>query len=299
MNERRTRGTHASLLCFLALSACSNPTELMLIVKAGPGLTFGPKGNEDISILNVRVQEIDSDPQQWFYQRVVNLCPSDDAPGATCRPQKFVDKNYDGSLTLPIRLLFEPGSLGLVKDTRIEIDAISGDGKGTKVLAGAVRFRFSDGHRLWVEIPLFKQCLGVVACVDTDQICGIDTNCKTETPSARKPGDADEPAVGDMTTVAGDLSSGPLDMTLPAAIDMSTSGVVDLASATDMPMPTTDLSGSQPDMSAAMDLASHDAAVCDSGGMPCCTLACMSGQMCVWVPQMGDGGTGAPVMMCN
>ena len=268
----------ACLLGILLLCACSDPTELMLVVKAGPGLTFGP--GQEINVLGVRVQQANSPPTQWFYTRTVDLCPVSSSPTATCRPQQYATANYDGALTLPVHLLFSPGSQGLNDDVRVWVDALPGNNTDpakatTPVLTAGVRFHFSEGHRLWLELPLFEQCLGVLTCQAMDQVCGIDKNCTSLTATGTDP---------DKTT---DLAGGHTDMSSTDA----GSGVVDLATAdgADLAVSTPqDMSG---DMTAVVDMVPSGA--CGVSGIACCDGGLCASGICVttasasWPPQVG------------
>ena len=328
------RALHAALLGLVGLAACSDPTELMLIVKAGPGLTYGPTADKDISQLIVRVQLAGDPKDLWFHERTIELCPTDDSPMATCRPQKYADKDYEGSLTLPVRLLFAPGSVGVKQESRVEVAALAADGT-TKVLDGAVRFRFSDGHRLWLEVPLFKQCLGKTTCFETDQLCGSDRNCTTASASMTKPPDADSSTLGDMASSVDSGSS--VDASMPVG-DMATFPSADLSSPVDMSVMSSDLSISHADMFSTVDLSaapSDFAAVtpdlaacavgmaccasnvcsggtamqpveciggtcteCGTSGQPCCASGCVGGGTC-GTTAMSDGGMGNAITTCQ
>lgn len=268
----------ACLLGVLLLSACSDPTELMLVVKAGPGLTFGP--GREISVLGVQVQQASSPATQWFYTRTVDLCPVSDSPMADCRPQKYATADYDGSLTLPFHLLFSPGSEGLKDDVRVWVDALPGNitdpaKAATPVLAGGVRFHFSEGHRLWLELPLFEQCLGVLTCQATDQVCGIDKNCTTVTPTTTDP---------DKTTTT-DLATSDRDM---ASTDQG-SGTGDLGADAGL----ADLAGTAPqDMVTAGEMGDL---MCGQLNTPCCAngVPCAMG-MCTATTAFPPPQSGTP-----
>jgi len=176
------------LLSTLGICAvgCGDPTELMLIIKAAPGLSFGAGG--DINALRVSIQPASGEPQVFTYTRSVALCGLTEQGQADCRPQRYVDPDYDKSLTLPVRLLLQPGNVDQDELVRVWIDAQL----GSKVLiANGLKFRFSPGRRLWLELPLYRECLGVLACQTEDKICGIDQACSDARPTTEAPPDVD------------------------------------------------------------------------------------------------------------
>src|SRR5207253_258427 len=117
----------------LVLAACSSPTELMLVVKAGPGLTFGNGGL--VNGLRVQVQPAGQSTGVFFFTRSIDLCSPTEQGSPDCRPQQYASPDYDKALTLPVRLLLEPGSLGETDDVRIWVDALLG---AEKKIAGGV-----------------------------------------------------------------------------------------------------------------------------------------------------------------
>ena len=169
-----------------SLLGCGDPTELMLIVKAAPGLSFG--GGGDIDGLLVSVQRANGDPLIFSYTRAIALCSPLDIGNPDCRPQRYAEPDYDKSLTLPVRLLLQPGDIDKSEPIRIHVDAQL----GAKVrIANGLKFEFSPGRRLWLELPLYRECLGVVKCEQQDQSCGIDRDCTSLQPTTEPPPDVD------------------------------------------------------------------------------------------------------------
>ena len=179
---RRTRALAATLICLAA--GCQAPTELMLIVKAAPGLTFGL--GADIDSLHVQVQPADEPPLDFYYTRSLDLCPKEMAGSVDCRPQQYASPDYADALTLPVRFLLEPGDNGLDKEIRIWVDALKA-GYAQPRLANGMRFKFSRGHRLWLELPLYRQCLDNLTCQATDQVCDKNKNCSSIEPTTSEP----------------------------------------------------------------------------------------------------------------
>ena len=174
-------------LCVLALlvAGCGAPTELMLIVKATAGLGIGPK--QDIDTLRISVQPADEEPTVFYFTRSVELCPLADRGLPTCRPQQFADPDYDGALTLPIRFLLQPGADSVGKEVRVWIDGLSA-GYTMPRLQSGLRFKFARGHRLWLEVPLYKDCLDYLACQEQDLLCGKNRDCTMAQPTTSPPG---------------------------------------------------------------------------------------------------------------
>jgi hypothetical protein len=167
-----------------ALAACERSSELMLVIKAASGLTVGP-GN-DIDTLRVQVQPADQPAQEWYFTRLVELCDVEHKGNPTCRPQQYADDDYSGSLTLPLRLLFIPGDQGFDREIRIWVDALK-TGYQEARLANGLRFKFSRGHRLWLELPLYRQCLDDIDCEAADQVCNKNRECESLMPSETEP----------------------------------------------------------------------------------------------------------------
>jgi len=188
--------SRALLLACALLAACEGPTEVMLIVKAAPGLTFGP--GADIDTLHVQAQPAGDDPLDFYFTKLVSLCAPADRGTADCRPQQFVDDSYDGALTLPVRLLMVPGDHGLDEEIRVWVDALK-SGYAQPRIANGMRFRFSRGKRLWLELPLYHQCLDDVACEAQDQVCDKNRDCTSVAPTDSEPGADDASDAGDPT----------------------------------------------------------------------------------------------------
>ncbi len=180
------RSALALALLALCVEACADPTELMLIVKSTPGLSAGPGG--DIDALHVRVQPANGEPQVFTYARNVALCGLSEQGKEDCRPQRYAEADYDKALTLPVRFLLEPGNVAKDELVRVWVDAQL----GSKVrIANGLTFRFSPGRRLWLEIPLYRDCLGVIECQPADRICGVGRVCTEVLPTLEPPPDVD------------------------------------------------------------------------------------------------------------
>jgi hypothetical protein len=190
----------------------------MLVVKAGSGLTVGT--GAQIDQIRVRAQPASDSPTgAFFFDKYVPLCTVE---GPTCRPTKFATEDYEGSLTLPIHFLLQPGDQGLNDDIRVWVDGLSNN---TVVLASGLRFHFSKGHRLWLELPLFPQCLGMVTCQEEDLACGSDTDCVSYVPTRVDSSDdaGQSPTAdlsGDDLSSNADFAQAPIDLA-PVFADLS------------------------------------------------------------------------------
>lgn len=172
----------ALLAVALVAGACTDSTELMLIVKTGPGLSFGRGG--DIDALRVSVQPALNDPMVFTLTRSIELCSPTEVGTPSCRPQRYAASDYDGALTLPVRLLLEPGGIGADEEVRVWVDALA----GSRVrMANGLRFRFAPNRRLWLEVPLYRECLGFVACQPADRLCRVARECGEAHPSTEPP----------------------------------------------------------------------------------------------------------------
>jgi len=242
----------ALLSSIVGLGACSSPTELMLVIKAGPGLQIGNGAAQSIDSLEVQAGPRTGD---FFFSKTIDLCNQPDQPN--CRPQRFAAPDYMGALTLPIQLLLEPGSQGLDEEVHVWIDGYKSTGEHQ--LASGLHFTFSKGKRLWIELPLFGQCVGDLECEPTDTACvatGSDRNCVDIVPTAVEP-DMATAHDGGFTSSDGSTTDG-MSGGADGSVDQGTAdlGVGDLGT---------------------IDLAGADFAGCGTGGGCCPGSTCMGG----------------------
>jgi len=216
----------------------------MLVIKAGPGLQVGNGASQSIDSLNVQAGPRSGDV--FFYTKTIDLCTT---PGQTdCQPEAYVSRDYSGKLTLPIQLLLTPGSHGLDEEIHVWVDGYKSTGEHQ--LSSGVHFMFSKGERLWIELPLFGECVGDLSCEPTDTACvatGTDRNCVDIMPTRYEPDMATIGDAGSTTTDGGTSPDGM--MSVPdQGIDQGVS----------------DLSGTVGDMhaEAGVDLSKSDFAGC-------------------------------------
>ena len=234
----RRVGVLVSLVSLAAvLGACSSPTELMLVIKAGPGLRIADGAPQSIDSLEVQAGPRTGDPtnQNFFFGKIIGLCTEGDQPD--CRPQQYAARDYMGALTLPIQLLLEPGSQGLDEEIHVWVDGYKSTGEHQ--LSSGVHFTFSKGNRLWIELPLFGECVGDLDCEPTDTACiatGTDRNCVDIPATSYEPDMATAPD-GMHRVDQGTLDQGPED--LGSHMDMP---------APDFSMPPPDLTVPPPDL---------------------------------------------------
>jgi hypothetical protein len=171
----------SALACALALGACAR-TEILLTVSES-GLVIGT----DIDNLQIEVQPASDPPTagNWYFSKSIDLCANPGQPD--CQPQAFVDSDYTHALTFPIALLIMPGDPSFSADIRVWVNGYEA---GKQVMAAGDRFPFAKGKRLYVDIPLYSQCLGDLSCQALDQACASDLNC-VSIPTTTTPNPAD------------------------------------------------------------------------------------------------------------
>ncbi len=171
----------SALACILALGACARSEILLTISESG--LVIGT----DIDNLQIEVQPASDPPTtgNWYFSKSIDLCADPGQP--KCQPQSYVDSDYKDALTFPIALLIMPGDSSFSADIRVWVNGYE---RGKQVMAAGDRFPFAKGKRLYVDIPLYAQCLGDLSCQALDQACASDLNCVT-IPTTTTPNPAD------------------------------------------------------------------------------------------------------------
>ena len=194
---------YAVLVSALALAACSKPTELLLTVEAVAPLSFGTGG--DIDSLRILAQPAADDPNLFFYSRTITLCAPDMAGATDCQPQQYVGVDYKDSLTLPIRFLLSPGDTNFTGKVRVWVNALK-TGYAQQRLSEGFLFQFVQGRRLWLDLPLYDQCLDDLTCQAADEICNEARDCQMIQPSLTPPVDDLAPAPPDLTPPPADMA---------------------------------------------------------------------------------------------
>jgi hypothetical protein len=268
----------------VALSGCQAQTEVMVVIKAAKSLSFGQ--GKDIDSLELKGQPASDSSDLYTYTKLVDLCSIDLAGQPDCRPEPFASPDYAGSLTLPLRILMRPGALAPDATVRIYVLAEQNirDGNGDTVTHQRLRnhfeFQFAPNHRLWLEVPLYGECLDQRACENTNQICKADCPpaadgtipsfcCDTLTPSPNED-NSDPPSAADQSVLA-DLTPLPEDPDLAVAC-----GGKGQACCANMSCP-----GMTGGLTCTGGFCSDPNDTCGVLGKPCCAGSmCMAGGVC-------------------
>jgi hypothetical protein len=174
------------MIVLAALAGCVEPRTEVVVIVSAEGIAV-PQDVETLHLLVADRPQGSSDARQddVLYDQMLRLCSGN-----------MTDNCY----RLPLSITLVPGTKQPGDSVRLLVEAQK---NGAPVISNAALFTFSPQHSLRVDMVLYDQCLGSLACAQADQSCGVDSGCHQLQPTLLSSADLQPPIDA---AVPGDLS---------------------------------------------------------------------------------------------